>query len=211
MNDRTPPEGTPPEEPTRSAAGSPLPPSGTTTPDGPIGWPEGAASPPAPTVQWQAPLAAAPGVRPPRTTLAAVAGVVLLALGVVGLLFGFLFLASASLIADLASDFVDQAPGAPGGLTAEQLVEGTIGLLGMIVIAYSVVYLLGGFGVLRSAEWGRVTGLVVAVISGLIWGSGLSSAASSGSTFTVVMFLIHLYVFFALAFRWREPSPASLA
>ena len=235
MNERMPPEGAPPEEPT---SGESLPPdtgpAGPPPSGGPIGWPEHEASaaapvppepaapatppatppglPPGPAVQWQAPpaSAAAPGARPPRTTLSAVAGAVLLALGVVGLLFGFLFLAFASVVADLASDFVDQMPGVPGGLTPEQLVGGTIGFLGMIVIAYSVVYLLGGIGVLRSAEWGRVTGIVVAIISGLIWGSGLSSTAGGGSAFTVVMFLIHVYVFFVLAFRWREPAvPAS--
>jgi hypothetical protein len=146
--------------------------------------------------------------RPPRTTLSAVAGVALLALGIIGLLFGILFLASATFVAQLVTDFAGQVPGVPEGMTVEQLVGGVLGFLGVLVIAYSTVYLLGGIGVLRSSEWGRVLGLIVAIISGLIWGSGLSGTGSEGFAFTLAMFLIHLYVFFALAFKWRQPMAA---
>ncbi|NJD29165.1 MAG: hypothetical protein FIA92_12825 [Chloroflexi bacterium] len=164
--------------------------------------------PPAqPAVQWQAPAPAAamPGARPPRTTLSAIGGVALLALGIVGILFGALFLAGAAFVSQIAGDFIGEIPDVPDGVTAGGIVGGVIAFFAVLVLAYSVAYILGGIGVLRSAEWGRWLGIVVSVISGLIWASGMSSG-SDGFGFAVVMFLIHLYVFFVLVFRWREPA-----
>lgn len=207
-------------------------------PSGPIGWPEGTAASPAaaspaaaspdvtpppaapppaampaaaqPAVQWAAPPA--PGAyvagKPPRTTLAAVAGGVLLALGIIGALLGALLLASGSFFGELAGSFGDAIPGLPEGMTVEQFLGGVFGFLGIIVIFYSVLYIIGGIGVLRSSDFGRIMGLIVAILSGLIWAGGLSGGQSEGFGFALVMFLVHLYVFVVLAFRWRQPAPA---
>lgn len=221
MSERMPPEGQP--ETSEGASPEPEAPS-----SGPIGWPEQpaaaeapteaiappAAPPPAqPAVQWQAPapMAAVAGARAPRTTLSAAGGVVLLALGIVGLLFGVLGLASAALISQLLRDYTgNEIPDFGNGVTAGGIVGGVVAFFAILVIAYSVAYVLGGIGVLRSAEWGRWLGIVVSVISGLIWATGLNGA-TDGFGFSLVMFLVHLYVFFVLVFRWREPVPPGMA
>ncbi len=226
MDDRMPPEGqpesrdaTPPPEPEPPAsgpigwpeqpAGADAPTEATPTPGAPP--PAAAAAPPPPAqpaFQWQAPApaVAVAGARAPRTTLSAAGGVVLLALGIIGLLFGVLFLASAALIGQLIRDYYGEIPNVTDQITAGGVVGGVIAFFAVLVIAYSVAYILGGIGVLRSAEWGRWLGIVVAVISGLIWGSGLTGSGE-GFAFGLVMFLAHLYVFWALVFRWREPVP----
>jgi hypothetical protein len=235
MNEGTPPEGQPgsqegdamepagaasgpigwPEQPAGAGAPTATPPPAPAPPPAaaPPPPPAAAMAPPAPppaqpAVQWQAPapVAAVPGARRPRTTLSAIGGVALLALGIVGLLVGVLFLAGAAFVSQIAGDFIGEIPDVPDGVTAGGIVGGVFAFFAILVLAYSVAYVLGGIGVLRSAEWGRWLGIVVAVLSGLIWVGGLSSA-SDGFVFSLVMFLIHLYVFFVLVFRWREPGP----
>lgn len=233
MNERMPPEGQPEpaegaspgaEAPASGPIGWPERPAGADAPTeatpppadaGPSASSEPVATiasqppppPPAaqPAVQWQAPApAAAVGVRAPRTTLSAIGGVTLLALGIIGMLFGVLLLAGAALVSQLATDFVGEIPGLPEDVSTGSIVGGVVAFFAVLVIAYSVAYILGGIGVLRSAEWGRWLGIVVAAISGLIWAGGLNNA-SDGFGFSLVLFLLHLYVFVVLIFRWREP------
>ncbi len=161
---------------------------------------------PQPAVQWQAPPPPAVARPGQRTTLAAVAGVILVVLGVLGGLIGVVILGGAALFADLVEGSVGTVPGLPEGMTIEEFVGGVVGIVGSLVIAFSVAYVLGGIGVLRTAGWGRVIGITVAVISGLVWAGGLSGRDGFG--FAMVMFLLHAYVFFALVFRWREPATA---
>jgi len=233
MNERMPPEGQPepqegpssePETTASGPIGWPERPAGADAPTEPApptaSEPSPVAAPPPPpaaapapppaqpAVQWQAPApaAAAVGARAPRTTLSAIGGVVLLVLGILGMLFGVLFLASAALVSQLAGDFIGDIPEVTDGVTAGGIVGGVIAFFAVLVLAYSVAYVLGGIGVLRSSEWGRWLGIIVSVISGLIWAGGLSGGSDS-IAFALVMFLIHLYVFFVLVFRWRQPGP----
>jgi hypothetical protein len=145
-----------------------------------------------------------------RTTLAAIAGVGLMILGILGGLLGLL-------IAVFGSSIVGQLDlnqyGDFGGLNdPAAVVSGFLAFIGIVVVVYSLVYLIGGIGIVRSRGWGRVMGLIVGIVSTLFWlasltgsGTGSSSAANSMG-FVLVMLAIHIYVVVALAFFWRNKT-----
>lgn len=170
--------------------------------------PPPAAPPPvAPPVAWGAPPVAAVA-KGGRTTLAAIAGVGLMILGILGGLLGLL-------IAVFGSSIVGQLDlkqyGDFGGLNdPAALVSGFLAFIGIVVVVYSLVYLIGGIGIVRSRGWGRVMGLIVGIVSTLFWlasltgsGTGSSSAANSMG-FVLVMLAIHIYIVVALLFFWRK-------
>jgi uncharacterized membrane protein len=86
--------------------------------------------------------------------------------------------------------------------------------VGIIVVVYSLLYIIGGVGVVRSRNWGRVTGIIVGILSGLVWlssfaNSGRMSEATNtanGGPFALVLLLIHLYIVVTLLFFWRSRS-----
>jgi hypothetical protein len=151
-----------------------------------------------PPVAW-APAPAAVAPRGGRTGLAAAAGVILLILGILGGLLG-LFVAVVG--GSFASQFGDliavEGLNDPGSLFA-----GIIAFFGIIVVIYSLVYIIGGIGILRSRNWGRVMGLIVGILSGLIWLGGLGNTEQGNLPTTVVMLAIHAYVVVVLLFFWR--------
>lgn len=153
---------------------------------------------PPPPVTWAAPpvaVAAAGG----RTGLAAAAGIIMLILGILGGLLG-LFVAVVG--GSFASQFGDvlEMPGIndPGSVMA-----GFIAFFGIIVVVYSLVYVIGGIGILRSRGWGRVMGLIVGILSGLVWLSGLGQSDTANLPFTIVMLAIHAYIVVVLILFWR--------
>jgi hypothetical protein len=159
-----------------------------------------------PAVAWAAP-APVPAQQGGRTVLAAIAGVALLILGILGALFGLLFFAVAGMVGSLGQGgFFDEVPGMPAGF--ETAIGGFVAVLGVIVIVYSLLYVFGGIGVLRSRGWGRVLGLIVGIISGLIWIGGVTSPAAgverSSVIFAVVMLAIHAYIVVVLIAFWRS-------
>jgi hypothetical protein len=141
-----------------------------------------------------------------------VAGVALLVLGVLGALFGLLFFALAGMVGSLGQGgFFDEVPGMPPGF--ETSIGGFVAVIGVIVIVYSLLYVAGGIGVLRSRGWGRVIGIVVGIISGLIWLAGVFSPSTSangqsGILFSVVLLAIHAYIVVVLIAFWRTKVPA---
>jgi len=146
-----------------------------------------------------------------RTDLAAIAGVALIVLGIIGGLIGlFVAIVGSSVVTSLR-DYL-QVPDLEGA-DAGAIIGGFIAFLGVLVLLYSLVYLLGGIGVLRSASWGRVLGLIVGILSGLVWLSGYSGAAEvsngSGGIGTLLMLVVHAYIVVVLLFFWKaRPSPA---
>lgn len=164
---------------------------------------------PQPAVTWEAapPASVTAGG---RTGLAAVAGILLLVLGILGMLVGVLFMGSRTYVEELAaSGAFDDIPGMPAGF--EGAIGGMVTVVGVILIVYSILYVLGGVGVLLTRSWGRVIGIIVGIISGLIWLAGIGSVTSanygSGSQgavlFVVILFAIHLFIVVVLAIRWR--------
>jgi hypothetical protein len=191
--------------------------------------PAAAAPPIAPPTMPTAPVAAQPAVAwqaaPPavavkgkRTMLAAVAGILLLLGGIGGVILGLLVaVVGGSFVSNFGQfgDFnnIPELNGADPGA----VFGGVVVFLGLLVIAYSVAYVLAGIGVLRNSNWARVLGIVVSIISGLIWLSGVSTAdqladtrgAAGSMLFSLVALLIHVYIVVALLFFWRtKPSAA---
>ncbi len=160
---------------------------------------------PPPPVAWGAPpvMVAAKGG---RTTLAAIAGVGLIILGVLGALLGLAFaVLGASIVKSLDltqyGDFGDiNDPAA--------VISGAIAFIGIIVVVYSLVYLIGGIGIVRSRGWGRVMGLIVGILSGIFWLLSLTGGGSAGGSgsilFPLVLFGIHAYVVVVLIMFWRR-------
>jgi hypothetical protein len=175
-----------------------------------------------PAVAWAAP-AAVVDVKGKRTFLAGIAGALLLVGGILGILLGLLvafvggaFFANFEQFGGGFPEFPELEGADPGAVFG-----GVIAFIGFIVVAYSVAYLLAGIGVLRNSNWARVLGIVVGIISGLIWLSGVSNAnladagGGAGSMiFAVVMLAIHAYIVLALLFfaafaDWRRSSSAA--
>jgi hypothetical protein len=196
----------PPLAPLVDAAAAPPPP-----PPMPAAAPMAPAAPP-PAVAWQAPPAAV-AVKGQRTVLALIAGILLLLGGIGGGLLGLLVVVlGGSFVSSLGSNIGD-IPGYNGDPAA--LVGGVFAFLGIVVIAYSLAYLLAGIGVIRNSTWARVLGIVVGIISGLIWLSGVSGTggsdvpgAAGAGVFSIVLLAIHVYIVVALLFFWRTKPAA---
>jgi hypothetical protein len=118
----------------------------------------------------------APPIRPPRRPLPGsllAAGVLLLiGAGMAGLTGGLMFLTGA-MFGQLPTN-ID-----PGNLTEEEfrasmdLARGLILGLGVGALLVALAHLLAGIGVLRRRGWGRILGLVVAILGILFLGLGL--------------------------------------
>ena len=158
----------------------------------------------APPVAWEAPPAVPAAGR--RTVFAAVAGAILLVLGVLGLLIGVLFFAGTAFFSQLVGDVgMGQIPGLPPGTDTADIVAGAFAFIGVILIAFSLLYVIAGFGVLQGRGWGRGIGVTIGVLSGLFWLAGLVGGGDrSGLAFAAILLGLHLYVLLVLVFRWRS-------
>jgi hypothetical protein len=165
-------------------------------------------APPAvqPAASWAPPPAAAVATRP-RTGLALAAGILLILLGALGAL-------AALALLTIGRAFIEQfdfssLPGLenvndPGAFVASAATFG-----GILVLGFSILYIVGGVGVMRSREWGRVIGIVIGILAGLFWLAGLgggSRAAGTDASFTLVLLAVHAYIAIALLFFWRTRS-----
>jgi hypothetical protein len=211
-------------EPPSGAAPEPVPPVSVDTepfvpaapavaaPDAP---PPPAPAVPAPPVGWQPPPVAV-AAKGERTTLAMAAGILLILGGIGGILLGLLVaIVGGTVISSLdfsqfnVPDLKGASPGAVAG--------GVVAFVGALVVAYSIAYLLAGIGVLRNSNWARVLGIIVGIISGVVWLSGLAganntqnAAGSAGAgLFSILALGIHVYIVVVLLFFWRsKPSVA---
>jgi hypothetical protein len=155
---------------------------------------------------------APPVMRPARRTgLAAIAGVIMVLLGLAGGILGlFVAIVGGSFVTALR-DYV-QIPDL-NGADAGSIIGGFIAFFGVLIAFYSLVYIIGGLGVLRTAGWGRTLGLLVGIISGLVWLSGYTNAGEltngSSGLGTLVMLALHAYIVVVLLFFWKgRPTPA---
>jgi hypothetical protein len=207
----------PPLAPLVGQAGTPTPdPLADTTAQPTAAWAAPASShtpppipPPVaqPAVSW-APAAPPVAVKGQRTALAMGAGVLLVVLGLLGALAGLAIAVVGRAVVQSIRDF-GPIPELEG-MDTETFLSGFILFFGIIIIVYSFMYLFAGIGVLRSRDWGRVLGIIVAVLSGVIWLSGVSGArrtVGGDIGLAVIALLIHVYIVVALLFFWRtKPS-----
>lgn len=205
---------TPPPQPPTPPAAWTAPPAQQPPPP-PAAW--GAPPPQQPPVGWAPAAAPAAPFKGKRTALAGIAGILLLLGGIGGILIGLLvvvvggaFISNLGVIPGL-----DEIPEFQGADPAT-FIGTFVAFLGLIVAAYSVAYLLAGIGVIRNSNWARVLGIVVAIISGLIWLPGVTgsneipdaSVARDSFVFSAIAFGIHAYIVVALMFFWRSKTPA---
>jgi hypothetical protein len=185
-----------PTEPTQPPAYTPP----TYAPPPPI-------APPEPAVAWAPPAppsAAAPGR---RTALSLGAGILLVVLGLLGLLFS---LALLTIGREVVRQF--DFSGIPGytGNDPNGYVGSVIAFVGIFVLVCSTFYIVGGVGIIRSANWARVIGIVVGIAAGLWWLLVLVAGRGGRSdiSFVLVLVALHAYIAIALLFSWRSRSPA---
>ena len=189
-------------QPAAASTPPPIPPPVMPTP---------AISPTQPAVSWApapAPEAAAAGK---RTTISLVAGILLIIGGILGGLAGLAVAAFGNALVRSLEDMGTMPE--MEGVNMTEFMSGFVVFFGIIILAYSLAYLIAGIGVVRSRDWGRVLGLIVGILSGLIWLSGLGSTNQPGAGDSIVGTLIalgiHVYIVVALLFFWRtKPSTA---
>jgi hypothetical protein len=172
--------------------------------------PATAASAPQPAVSW-APAPAPVAVAGRRTTLSLAAGILLILGGILGGLAGLAVAVFGNAIVRSLEDFGTMPE--VEGMDMQAFMSGFIVFFGIIILVYSLVYLFAGIGVVRSRDWGRVLGLIVGILSGLIWLSGLGGTNQPGAGDSLVGTLIglgiHVFIVVALLFFWRtKPSTA---
>jgi hypothetical protein len=146
-----------------------------------------------------------------RTVLAALAGVLLLIGGILGAIAGLAVALIGGPFAASLGEIV-AVPGLEAG-DAGAFFGGVIAFTGALIFIYSLVYIAAGVGVLRNRTWGRVTGLVVGILSGLLWLGTVATPDQPGVRESIMGSLIalgiHVYIVAALLFFWRSrPSPA---
>jgi hypothetical protein len=157
--------------------------------------------PPVAPVAWQAPVATP--LPPGRTSAVSGAAIILLVLGVIGLLAGLAVAASGAVIGRGGNQSFEGLPGFPAG--SAPAIGGFVVIVGVLIVVYSLAYIASGIGVLRMRDWGRILGVVLSIISGIVWLRASTGAAATAGAFVVpgALLVARLYVIFALAARWR--------
>jgi hypothetical protein len=206
------PEGPPPEAPPPDALpDAPPPPSPAPPASTPPTYTPPPIAPPAaqPTVAW-APPPVAGAVVGGRTTLSLAAGILLVVLGALGVLFSLVVLTIGRSFVD-SFDFTN-LPGVEGVGDPGQVVGGVITFLGIFVLACSTFYIVGGVGIMRSKSWGRVIGIVIGILAGLLWlgsvAGGGGQGRADGVGFALVLLALHAYIAVVLLFFWRTKATA---
>jgi hypothetical protein len=161
-----------------------------------------------PAVSWSPPPAPV-STAGQRTTLSLVAGILLIIGGILGSLAGLAVAAFGSAFISAIERF-GPVPELEG-MDVEKFLSAFVVFFGIIIIAYSLVYLIAGIGVVRSRDWGRVLGLVVGILSGLVWLGGLGGRQGSADSIggSLVALGIHVYIVVALLFFWRTKQPST--
>jgi hypothetical protein len=134
----------------------------------------------------------------------------MLVLGILGALLGLAVVG----LGQLARQYADEinTPGMPPGF--EEAIGPIFNIFAVIILAFSLLYILSGIGILRTREWGRFLGIVLGIIGGLIWLLGLTGSVGAGSGtradttgsigFSLLLFIVHAFVVVALAVRWKR-------
>ena len=161
-----------------------------------------------PAVAW-APPPATTAAMGQRTTLSLAAGILLVVLGVLGVLFSLVMLTIGRGFAN-QFDF-SSLPGLEQINDPNAFVSGVITFVGIFVLACSTFYIVGGVGVMRSKSWGRVIGIVIGILAGLLWLAGVTGGGRAGGgdiTFALVLLVLHAYIAISLLFFWRNKAAA---
>lgn len=137
-----------------------------------------------------------------RNVMVPIAGTLILVIGAAhALLGGQLTYSGAAALRDLQSD----PAGGFGPLL--QIVAGFVAAVGFALLAQGALGMAAGLGVLRRRQWGRVMGIVLAVLA-VLWGLLFVSALEGGIGMTLgaVHVLVGAFVLVVLIREGREFS-----
>ncbi len=140
-----------------------------------------------PTVATPAPPAGRPGI-------VTAAGITLIVLGALTLLIALILLLGAAIFAGAAGGVDTEVPGLGGMFGA---FAGAIFFVVLIVVGFGALQLISGIKVLGGRNWARITGIVVAVIAGVLALAGVGSA--DGAVLNIALVVANVFVVYALA------------
>ncbi len=126
------------------------------------------------------------GGPPPRPTGVTLAAIFLIVIGVLILLVALLSFAGGALFANLGAE-------QGGGLFA-----GLFAFLGVILLIWAILHLVGGIGSLQGKGWGRWTGIVVAAITVILGVLGLVTSLGARLDAGNLIYQIVVIVLYAL-------------
>jgi hypothetical protein len=161
-----------------------------------------------PTVAW-APPATAVATEGQRTPFALAAGILLVILGALGAL-------AALALLTIGREFIRQfdfssLPGLERIEDPNAFVASAATFGGILVLAFSTFYIVGGVGVIRNRNWGRVIGIVIGILAGLFWVAGVAGSGRAGGNTdgsSILLLVVHAYIAISLLFFWRTKAPA---
>ena len=194
MTSSEPPESDQQSPATPSVQPAPPPPE-MVAPEQPA--PDMAAAPPPPYVPPAPPAAAGPMPRPGMVTGA---GIAMIVIGALIVLFGLIALIAGAFVGGAANQINIQAPGFSGMAGA---VAGVIIVVALILLAVGILDIVAGANVLGGRSWARITGIVLAVILGLLSIPGLFGGGSNngggGIFVSLIIVAANAFIVWALA------------
>jgi len=119
-------------------------------------------------------------------------------LGVLTLLLGIFLLLGAALFAGAAGDIpsVGEMPGLGGMVGA---VAGFVFIVTLIVVGFGALQLVTGLKVLSGRGWARTTGIVIAVIGGVLALAGIGGGDGGSVVISLAFVAANAFVVYALA------------
>ncbi|HEY7463080.1 MAG TPA: hypothetical protein VH987_01405 [Candidatus Limnocylindria bacterium] len=149
--------------------------------------------------QYGQPQYAAPGyaMAPERPGMVTAAGIVMIVLGVLVTLFGLLFLIAGAFVGGAGNAIETQVPGLPANMAGA--VAGVIIVFAIIFLAFGILDIVAGANVMGGKGWARITGIVLAVILGLLSLLGLGNPDQGGGIIiTLLLIAANVFVIWAL-------------
>jgi len=138
-------------------------------------------------------MTAAPVAQPQGSLMVTLAGVVLLVIGILVTLAGVGLMAVGLLARAAFETAVQNADPVDYSVDAVRVFEGIFVFLGVIVVVYGLGELIAGIGVLLKRQWGRLLGVLLSFIAGLLTtlvGLGALSRSSGATRTGVVVFVV---------------------
>lgn len=123
----------------------------------------------------------------------------MIAMGALIVLLGLLFLLIGAVIGGASSQFESQVPGFS---SVSGAVTGVVIVLAIIVLAVGILEIFAGAKVLGGRSWARMTGIVLAVLLGLI-GLGSLGGGNDSVAFGLAWLVANAFVIFALVTNGR--------
>ena len=147
------------------------------------------------------------GQKGPVTILAKFAGIILLVFGLLWTAIGVVIV-----LGGAAAKVGGNSAGIP---VVGNAVGDFLAGFGIVILVIAIIEVLGGVGVILSKDWGRIIGIIYALMFGVgsvfIVLGGVSASkdvdTGSGGLVTLIVGLVfllgYLYSLFALGVRWR--------